>query len=67
MFFACVCLGGIGSLEPLENHIEVYNCMHFHGLDPFGAESVSGSAFGTGPACVFEDLGADWDTHWDSI
>ena len=51
----------------LENHAKVYKCMHFQGLDPFGAESVSGSAFGRGLACVFQDLGADWGTHWGSI
>jgi len=50
-----------------ENHTKVYNYMHFQGLDPFGAESVSGSALGRGLACVFQDLGADWDTHWGSI
>ena len=41
--------------------------MHFQGLDPFGAESVSGSASGKGLACVFEDVGADLGTHWNSI
>ena len=41
--------------------------MHFQGLDPFGAESVSVSAFGKGLACVFQDLGADWGTHWGSM
>ena len=51
----------------LENHAKVYNYMHFQGLEPFGAESVSGSAFGRGLACVFQDLGADWGTHWGSI
>ena len=50
-----------------ENHAKVYNCMHFQGLDHFGAESVSGSAFGRGLACVFQDLGADWGTHWGSV
>ena len=51
----------------LENHAKVYNYMHFQGLDPFGAESVSGSASGRGLGCVFQDLGADWGTHWVSI
>ena len=51
----------------LGNHAKVYNRIHFQGLDPFGAESVSGSASGRGLACVFQDLGADWGTHWDSI
>ena len=51
----------------LENHAKVFNSMQFQGLDPFGAESVSGSAFGRGLACVFQDLGADWGTHWGSI
>ena len=36
----------------LENHAKVYNYMHFQGLDPFGAESVPGSAFGRGLACI---------------
>ena len=40
--------------------------MHFQGLDLFGAESVSGSASGRGLGCVFQDLGADWGTHWGS-
>ena len=52
---------------PLGNHAKVYNYMHFHALDPLGAESVSGSASGRGLGCVFQDLGADWDTHWVSI
>ena len=47
-----------------ENHAKVYNYMHFQGLDPCGAESVSGSVFGRGLACVFQDFGADWETHW---
>ena len=51
----------------LEHHAKVYNYMHFQGLDPFGAESVSGSASGRGLGCVFQDLGADWGTHWGSI
>ena len=38
--------------------------MHFQGLGPLGAESGSGSAFGRGLACVFQDFGADWGTHW---
>ena len=50
-----------------ENHAKVYNYMHFQGLDPCGAESVSGSAFGRGLACVFRDLGADRGTHWGSF
>ena len=40
-----------------ENHAKVYNYMHFQGLGSFGAESVSGSAFGR----------ADWDTHWEPV
>ena len=50
----------------LENHTKVYNYMHFQGLDPFGAESVSGSASGRGLGCVLQDFGSDWGTHWDS-
>ena len=50
----------------LENHAKVYNYMQFQGLDPFGAESVSGSASGRRLGCVFQDLGADWGTHWGS-
>ena len=49
-----------------ENHAKVYNCMHFHALDPLGAESVSGSASGRGLACVFQFVGSDWGTHWGS-
>ena len=45
-----------------ENHAKVYNYMHFQGLGPFGAESVSGSAFGRDLACIWADLGADWGT-----
>ena len=51
----------------LGNHAKVNNYMHFQGLDPFGAESVSVSAFGRGLAFVFQDFGADWGTHWSSI
>ena len=43
----------------------MYNYMHFQGLGPFGAESVSGSAFGRDLACIWADLGADWGTHWE--
>ena len=49
-----------------ENHAKVYNYMNFYALDPLGAESVSGSASGRGLGCVFQDLGADGGTHWDS-
>ena len=55
-----------GEPGALENHAKVYNYMHFQGLDPFAAESVSGSASGRGLGCVFQDLGADWGTHWGS-
>ena len=41
----------------------MYSYVHFQSLDPFGAESVSGSAFGKGPVGVFQDLG----TYLDSI
>ena len=34
--------------------------MHFQALGSFGAESVSGSAFGRDLACIWADLGADW-------
>ena len=50
-----------------ENHAKVYNYMHFQGLGPFGAESVSGSAFGRDLACIWADLGADWGTHWEPL
>ena len=50
-----------------ENHAKVYNSMHFQGLGPFGAESVSGSAFGKVLACIWADLGADWGTHWEPV
>ena len=53
-----------GEPRTLEYHAKVYNYMHFQGLDPFGVESVSGSAFGRGLACGVQDLGADWGTHW---
>ena len=50
-----------------ENHAKVYNRMHLQGLGPFEAESVSGSAFGKDLACIWADLGADWDTHWEPV
>ena len=50
-----------------ENHAKVYNYMHFQGLGSFGADSVSGSAFGRDLACIWADLGADWDTHWEPV
>ncbi len=55
-------LGGIWGAWTLENHAKVFNCMHFQGLDPFVAESVSGSAFGRGLAGILCDFGADWGT-----
>ena len=53
----------LGEPCTFENHAKVYNHMQFQGLDPFGAESVSGSAFSKGLACSLSNLGADWDTH----
>ena len=50
-----------------ENHAKVYNYMHFQGLGSFGAESVSGSAFGRDLACIWADLGADWDTFKEPV
>ena len=52
---------------PPENHAKVYNYMQFHALDPVRAESLSGSASGRGRGYVFQDLGADWGTHWASV
>ena len=63
MIFGSV-LGSIWRLWTLENHAKVCNYMQFQGLDPFDAESVSGSVSGRGLGCVFQDLGADWGTHW---
>ena len=42
----------IGEPWTFENQAKVYNFMQFQGLDPFGAESVSGSAFGRGLAHI---------------
>ena len=53
-----------------ENHAKVYNYMQFQGLGPFGAESVSGSAFGRDLACIWADLDADWvpiGSLWASV
>ena len=47
-----VFLEAFGEPWAFENHAKVYNYMEFHGLDPCGAESVSGSAFGKGLACI---------------
>ena len=66
-----IIFGGVSEVfgEPWtsENHAKVYNYMHFHALDPLGAESVSGSASGRGLGCVFQDFGFDWGTHWASV
>ena len=53
-----------------ENHAKVYNYMQFQGLGPFGAESVSGSAFGKVLACIWADLapiGAPIGSLWASV
>ena len=66
MIFGSV-LEAFGEPWTFANDAKVCNYMHFQGLDPFGAESVLGSASGRGLACVFQDFGADWDTHGVSI
>ena len=42
-----------GEPGALGNHAKVHNYMQLQGLHPFGAESVSGSAFGRGLGCIF--------------
>ena len=52
------------------NHAKLYNYMQFQGLGPFGAESISGSAFGRVLACIWADLvliGAPIGSLWASV